>query len=86
EDPNYTAIVPMRRPARVTITLRNGRSFTEDVQYARGEPENPMTEEAFLGKFRDLASVAGKSEEESGRVIDAALHFEGSVREFIRML
>ncbi len=86
EDPSYTAIVPMRRPARVTVTLRDGRSYTEDVQYAMGEPENPMTEEAFLGKFRDLASVAGKSEEESGRVIDAALHFEGSVREFVRML
>ena len=86
EDPSYTAIVPMRRPARVTLTLRDGRSYTEDVQYAMGEPENPMTEEAFLGKFRDLAKVGGKSREEAERVIDAALHFEGSVREFIRML
>ena len=51
-----------------------------------GEPENPMTEEAFLGKFRDLAKAGGKSREEAERVINAALHFEGGVREFIRML
>ena len=86
EDPNFTAIVPMRRPARVTIILRDGRSFTEDVQYAMGEPENPMTEETFLGKFRDLALSGGKSHEDLECVIDAALHFEGSVREFVRML
>ena len=86
ENPDFTAIVPKRRPARVTITLRDGRSFTEDVQYAMGEPENPMTEEAFLGKFRDLAATAGKSPEDMENVIDAALHFEGSVRDFIAVL
>ena len=86
EDPAKTVLVPKRRPATVTITLRDGRSFTEDVQYAMGEPENPMTEEAFLGKFRDLALSGGKTEEDTERVIDAALHFDGSVKEFVGML
>ena len=86
EDPAKTVLVPKRRPATVTITLRDGRSFTEDVQYAMGEPENPMTEEAFLGKFRDLALSGGKTAEEAERVIDAALHFKGSVKDFVEIL
>lgn len=86
EDPAKTVLVPSMRPATVTVTLRDGRSFTQEIRYAMGEPENPMTEEAFLGKFRDLALSGGKTAEEAGRVIDAALHFEGNVKEFVGML
>jgi 2-methylcitrate dehydratase PrpD len=42
--------------ARVTIKLKNGTSYQERVDYARGTPGNPMTEAELQDKFRELAS------------------------------
>ena len=55
-DPELTAIYEERKPCDVTLTLRDGRTLRERVDYCRGEPENPPTEEAVVAKFRDLAA------------------------------
>lgn len=44
-------------PARVTVTLRDGRSFTEEVPYPKGSPKNPLSESDRREKFRDLAGL-----------------------------
>ena len=41
--------------AVVTLTLRDGRSYTQRVTHATGAPENPMTDAQLESKFRSLA-------------------------------
>lgn len=41
-------------PGRVTVRTTDGREFTDEVLYPRGNPSNRMTEDEFKGKFMDL--------------------------------
>lgn len=50
EDPSMTAECPAKRMAAVTVKLTDGTKMTECVKYAKGEPENPMTEEEMQQK------------------------------------
>jgi 2-methylcitrate dehydratase PrpD len=45
-----------RRRTPVTITMRNGQSFTKTVEKVRGSPGNPMTRDELVGKYRSCAS------------------------------
>lgn len=45
-------------PAIVTIRTTDGREYTERVDHALGAPENPMSEEALVAKFKDCTSYS----------------------------
>jgi len=47
---------PGRFKGAVTVTLKDGRSFTEVEEYNRGSAENPMTYEEIRQKFDENAS------------------------------
>jgi 2-methylcitrate dehydratase len=42
-------------PGRVTVRTTDGRQFTDEVLYPKGNPQNPLTEEEFKAKFMDMA-------------------------------
>jgi 2-methylcitrate dehydratase PrpD len=48
-------------PGGVRITLRDGRTLEGDLPYQLGAPENPLTDEQVIEKFRDDAMLAGGS-------------------------
>jgi 2-methylcitrate dehydratase len=39
----------------VVITLTDGRSFTEQLDYPKGDPRNPLTDQEIEEKFAALA-------------------------------
>lgn len=51
-----------RRRTPVTITMRNGKTFTKTVEKVRGSPGNPMTRDELVGKYRSCASRVIKGE------------------------
>jgi len=55
-DPELTAVYAERKPCDVTLHLRDGRRLRERVDYCRGEPENPASEDAVIAKFDALAA------------------------------
>jgi len=57
EDPAMTARVPVERPARVTVTLADGRSATIARDSHRGDFSEPFSEAELRAKFRDLAGT-----------------------------
>ena len=60
-------------PGRVTVRTQDGREFTDEVLYPKGNPSNPMTEDEFKGKFMDMAagcSVSKQSDELYARARD----------------
>lgn len=61
-DPEVDAGFPARRAARVSIRLRDGRSFTHWQSDRKGDPELPLTDADLEGKLIELASpVIGES-------------------------
>ena len=57
EDPAMTAVAPRLRPARVTVTLADGRSSTQGCESHRGDFQQPFTQSEIREKFRELATV-----------------------------
>jgi 2-methylcitrate dehydratase PrpD len=57
EDPAMSALVPGRRPARVTVTLTDGRQAINSRDSHRGDFNDPFTEAEIRGKFRELAAT-----------------------------
>lgn len=47
---------PDDRPARVTVRLRDGRAFSAECMSARGGPDRPLPEDAWVEKMHTLAS------------------------------
>ena len=67
EDPAMTALAPRLRPARVTMTLTDGRSSTHSRESHRGDFQQPFAESEIRDKFRQLAGVVLLPEGVGGR-------------------
>ena len=59
------------KPAIVEIVLKDGLKLTERVEYAKGNPRNPVSYEEILDNFRTCAAWAARPL--SSRKIDRAL-------------
>jgi 2-methylcitrate dehydratase PrpD len=67
-DPVAEAAYPSRYPCTLEVRTNDGSRLTSSTEYALGDPENPMTRDHRLTKFRELAGTAW-SEERIERVI-----------------
>lgn len=55
EEPDMTSLTPHKRPARVTVELRDGRVGSEMVYSSRGDPDRPFSHEELVYKYMKLA-------------------------------
>ena len=54
-DPEIEKVFPALQRVIVVITLTDGRSFTEQLDYPKGDPRNPLTDPEIEEKFAALA-------------------------------
>jgi 2-methylcitrate dehydratase PrpD len=57
------------RPCRVTLRLKNGQTYSREVQHSKGGPEVPMTADELKAKFTDCARQT-LNESATKRVLD----------------
>jgi 2-methylcitrate dehydratase PrpD len=62
EDPAMTAVAPRLRPARVTVTLTDGRSATHACESHRGDFQAPFSDAELRVKFSELAGTVLNAE------------------------
>lgn len=65
-DENLSKLVPDKRVAVVIVQQENGKVFMSRVEYPKGEPENPLSEDELFAKFlsmTDHAQVGGNQSE-----------------------
>jgi 2-methylcitrate dehydratase len=55
-DPEIEALFPALQRVVVTIVTTDGRSLTTQLDYPKGDPRNPLTDEEIEAKFEALAS------------------------------
>jgi 2-methylcitrate dehydratase len=53
-DPTLTEIFPKARPADLEIRTKDGQIYQKRVDFPKGDPKNPMTDEEVQRKFRRL--------------------------------
>lgn len=63
ESEELSALVPQKRASVLHLTLVNGTKLSHRVDYPKGEPENPLTDEEIEEKFVSLATASGFSKE-----------------------
>lgn len=51
-DPEIDALFPKVKRARVSITTLGGKTHTAQVDHAKGSPQNPMSDDEIVAKFR----------------------------------
>jgi len=70
--------------SRPTIVLKDGREYTKEALFPRGTPDNPMSKDEFLTKFRRCAafSACKLSDAVVDQLIDKFTHLE-SVKDIV---
>lgn len=71
----WEKLYPEKRGATVTITDVNRKKWSAEVDLAKGEPENPVTEEEIYDKFFGNATLL-IDPEEAEKIADAVNHLE----------
>ena len=54
EDPEYTAMTPANRPARISVRFQDGSEREHAVMGSKGDPDQPMSEAELEAKFLRL--------------------------------
>jgi 2-methylcitrate dehydratase PrpD len=76
--------------ARVTVTLKDGRRFTESCDVAKGDPRhNPMSQDEIIAKFWTNVEFSGKiSQQKAAELLQALQNLEelDNVRNLIPLL
>jgi 2-methylcitrate dehydratase len=74
-DPEIDALFPKVKRARVTIKAKDGRSRTTQTDFARGTPQNPLSDAEIEAKFK--ANSSGViSEKRMGQILQKSWALE----------
>jgi 2-methylcitrate dehydratase len=74
-DPEIDALFPDIKRASVTITLQDGSKHSAQTDYAKGSPEDPLSDEDLFAKFRANAHKT-MSEGRISDIIEQTMNFE----------
>ena len=85
-DPEIEKVFPALQRVIVTITTTDGREFSKQLDYPKGDPRNPLTDKEVEEKFEALAgpvmTVAGASQSHRR---DLVLEKQSSVTELMSL-
>jgi 2-methylcitrate dehydratase len=54
-DPEIEAVFPELQRVKVIVRTTDGREFSKQLDYPKGDPRNPLTDDEITGKFKALA-------------------------------
>lgn len=84
-DDELSAAFPGIQAAVVTIKTKDGE-YTDRVDFPKGEPENPLTDEEFKSRYDSLMEYAGVDAATSSAVFDTVYRENARVEELIEKL
>lgn len=82
----FEKMFPAKQPSKVVIKTKDGREFSEYLEYPKGDPREPMTMEDLDNKFDGLTEkllVAGRRKEIKDAIFNAELM---TAREFMKKM
>jgi 2-methylcitrate dehydratase PrpD len=87
ENPEYTAMMPARRPSRVTLELTDGTTLSAETFLNKGDFEAPYSDREIEDKFLSLVQPVW-GETRSREILGALMDLEnsGDIRDLTSML
>lgn len=85
ENSDFSALTPAIRAASVTIKTPDGE-FTAQVNYPKGEPENPIAKTELDNKFYSLGKASQKDEQYLSSLLDMVWKLEENYAQMIESL
>lgn len=82
----FEKMFPAKQPSKVVIRTKDGREFSEYLEYPKGDPREPMTMEDLDNKFEGLTEkllVPGRRKEIKDAIFNAELM---TAREFMKKM
>jgi 2-methylcitrate dehydratase PrpD len=78
---------PKKWPAKVSIKVKNGKEYSSQIDFPKGDPENPLTWEELIAKFKSLASAVF-TEKQINEIVDRVkkLENEKNMKSFLELL
>jgi len=83
-DDYFSSLVPAKRCTRVEFLLKDGSHFDTTVEFAKGEPENPMTDADLFFKLGNSLRQNGKVN--ANEVFGAVDNMENDMAKFYEIL
>lgn len=84
-DEEYSRIFPEKQTAVLTITA-NGKTYSERIDFPKGEPENPMSEEEFKTRYEALMEYGCVGKEVYEAIYAKVNEYQTKVEELIQNL
>jgi len=84
-DEELSRAFPAKQTAIVTIRTKDGE-YTERVDYPKGEPENPLTDEEFRIRYDGLMAYGGINPDASSDVFETVYHRNAPVNDLVKNL
>ena len=85
-DPELSRIFPEVQAAVLELVTTTGSVLTDRVDYAKGEPENPLNEAEFHSRYLDLMDYGGTARENSEAVYRMTADGDPAVRAVTALL
>lgn len=84
-DDELSAVFPDIQAAVVTIRTHD-QAYTDRVDFPKGEPENPLTDEEFRMRYDGLMEYAGVKQDTSSAVFETVYKESAAVEDLIKNL
>ena len=86
-DPQIDLLFPKVKRAIVTITTKSGETYTQEEDFAKGQPERPLSGEELVAKFRSNSSAV-MTKRRQDRAIEKTMALEEVKRvgDYLRLL
>jgi 2-methylcitrate dehydratase PrpD len=86
--PDLDRHLPEAFPARVTISMKHGETYSKEVVYAKGDPQNPLSWGELLQKFNTLVREGKVDENRKKQIIETIEQFEEvrDIKEFTKLV
>ncbi len=82
----FEKMFPAKQPSRVVVTTNDGQEYSEYLEYPKGDPREPMTEEDLENKFNSLAAGLF-NDDELNELKDTIFNCEAlSARDFMNQM
>ena len=85
-DEHITKMFPKVTTAIVKVITQSGEEYIEQVDFPKGEPENPLTKDEFAERFTELVMYGGKSKEEADNIREYIVHMDGKMKKLFQYL
>jgi len=86
EDDEMSANFPAKQTAVVKITMKDGTVYSEQVDFPKGEPENPTSVEEAREKYEPLTISGGRSKEEADEIFEAVMDIENQFDKLLDLI